>query len=223
MRPLLIGLVIVIGFAPRPVGLAQTPAPQAQRVQLTFEPGGLVTLVTNGASLREVLNDWQAKGGTKFNGAERLPATPMTVQFEHRPEAEVMGSLLRSASGVMIAPNTDNPAAASTIGSVFVIPTSNATMSGYTPAPTYQQQPQMSTVGNPEQEIPPAGPGRGNEPPQAAAPPAAKPYGGVAVAVVPVAAVPTAGSTTNPPAGTTPPPTNPPTTTGGRGGGGRGR
>jgi hypothetical protein len=43
MRPLLIGLVIVIGFAPRPVGLAQTPAPQAQRVQLTFEPNGLVT------------------------------------------------------------------------------------------------------------------------------------------------------------------------------------
>jgi hypothetical protein len=180
--------------------------------------------VTNGASLREVLNDWQTKGGTKFNGVERLPATPMTVQFEHRPEAEVMSSLLRTASGVMIAPNLDNPAAPSTIASVIVIATSNATTvaGGYTPTPTYQQQPQVSTTGNPEQEIAPAGPGRGNEPPAPAAQQAPKPYSGVAVAVVPVAAVPTAGSTTNPPAGTTPPPTTPPPN-GGRGGGGGGR
>ena len=228
MRPLLIGLVIVIGFAPRPVGLAQTPAPPAQKVQLTFEKDGMVTLVTNGASLREILNEWQAKGGTKFNGAERLTATGLTVQFEHRPEAEVMGSLLRTASGVMVAPNLDNPAAASTIASVFIIATSNATTTtgGYAPTQTYSSpQPQVSTVGSPDQEIPPAGPGRGNEPPPAAAAQQpARPYGGVAVQVVPVptATVPTAG-------GSTPPPTNPPatgtttTTTGGRGGGGGGR
>ena len=71
MRPLLFGLLITIGFAPQIPGLAQTPAatPTGPKVQVTFEPGGLVSLVANGATVREVLSQWEAKGGTKFNGA----------------------------------------------------------------------------------------------------------------------------------------------------------
>src|SRR6187399_2800006 len=115
MRPLLIGLVIAIGFAPQLPGLAQAPAapPATPKVQVTFEPDGLVSVVANGASIREVLSQWEAKGGTKFNGAERLPGTPLTLQFDHRPETEVMASLLRNAPGVVIAAKGEGATGAS--------------------------------------------------------------------------------------------------------------
>ena len=220
MRPLLFGLLITIGFAPQIPGLAQTPAatPTGPKVQVTFEPGGLVSLVANGATVREVLSHWEAKGGTKFNGADRLTGTALTLQFDHRPETEVMASLLRSASGVVIAAKGEGATGASSIGAVFVVATSNATTGGYSQPAYSAPQPQISTVGSPDQEIAPVGPGRSGEAPQQAPPPAPRPAGsGVAVAVVPVT-VPVVGST--PPATGT---TGTTTTTGsGRGGGGGG-
>lgn len=206
MRPLLIGLMLAVGLAPQVPGFAQTPAPP--RVQLTFESGGLVTLVANEATVREVLAEWTRKGGTPFVGAEKLTGSAMTLQYEHRPETEVVNSLLRNASGVVIAPRDPASTGASSLGVVFVVATSNPTLGGYS-TPTYTPQPQMSTSGSPDQEIPPVGPGRSGEPPQPAPPPPPRPAGvsGVAVPVVPVVPV-----------------TTPPTTTGGgRGGGGGGR
>lgn len=225
MRPLLIGLVIAIGFAPQLPGQAQSPAapPATPKVQITFEPDGLVSLVANGASIREVLSQWEAKGGTKFNGAERLPGTPLTLQFDHRPETEVMASLLRTASGVVIAAKAEGAAGASGIGAVFVVATSNASTGGYSPSTYSAPPPQVSTVGSPDSEIAPVGPGRSGEPPQQQAAPAPRPAGSsVAVAVVPVT-VPVVGAT--PPATGAPPATGTTgttTTTGGRGGGGGG-
>jgi hypothetical protein len=231
MRPLLIALVVAIGFAPQIPGLAQAPAapPTGPRVQVTFEPGGLVSVVANGATLREVLSQWESKGGTKFNGAEKLTGGALTVQFDHRPETEVMASLLRNASGVVIATKDEGATGASTLGAVFVVATSNPTSSGYS-QPAYTPQPQqVSTVGSPDQEIAPVGPGRSGEPPQQAPAPAPRPAGSsVAVAVVPVT-VPVVGAGA-PPAttgttgtGTTTGTAGSTTTTGsGRGGGGGG-
>ena len=34
---------------------------------------------------------------TPFVGTERLPAVPVTVQYDHRPETEVIASLLRTS------------------------------------------------------------------------------------------------------------------------------
>ena len=55
-------------------GPAQAPGagPQGPKVQLTFERRRLVTLVANGATLREILAEWSRQGGSTFVNAERL-------------------------------------------------------------------------------------------------------------------------------------------------------
>jgi hypothetical protein len=223
MRPLLIGLMLVVGLAPLP-GHAQAPSgPASPRVSVTFEPNGLVSLAASEVSLREILAEWTRKGGTQFKGAETVPGSALTVQYEHRPEIEVMNSLLRNAAGVVIAPrDLVSSTGASNIGIVFVLATSNPTSSGGYSAPVYSAPAsQYSTQGSPDSEIPPIAPGRSGEPPQPAAPPpSSRPAGSpVAVQVVPVAPVPTAGAPTPTP---TPAPTGPGRGGDGRGGSGRG-
>jgi hypothetical protein len=228
MRVSLIGLVVLvgaIGFGPQLSG--QAPPPTGPKVQITFEEGGTVSLVANGATLREILEEWTRKGGTPFVGADRLSGGPLTLQYQRRPETEVVGSLLRSASGVMMAPRLDASTGASQLQVVYVLATSSATpaTSSYStpvynnPAPT---QPMISSPGSPEVEIPPAAPGRTGEATPNAPPPtpstAPRP-GGVSGVAVPVVAMPPTPQTAPPPAG---PGTPPPTTTG-RGGGGGGR
>ncbi|HEX5070589.1 MAG TPA: hypothetical protein VFV78_10290 [Vicinamibacterales bacterium] len=229
MRPLLIGLMLAIGLAPQIPGSAQSPeAPQAPAppsVKITFEPGGLVSLTASNISLREILAEWTRKGGTKFNGEDRLASSPMTLQYDHRPEVEVMTSLLRAAAGNIVVPRDQVAQAGTTgvseIGAVFIVATSTPTSTGFSTQTYTAPQPQYSTMGSPDQEIPPAGPGRSGEAPQPSAPPPApsRPNGvsPVAVQVVPVSSVPTAGATPTP----TPTPT-PPAPPSGPGRGGRG-
>ena len=243
MRPLLAALVLAIGFAPALPGSAQEPpqAPQGPRLQLTFQGDGRVTLISNGATLAEILREWTAKGGTPFVGAERLSTGPLTLQYDKQTETDVLRSLLRQASGLILAPRREGSVGASQFESVYVVATSTATAStsyGSTFTPTYTQ-PTVSTTGNPSTEVPPvgaagagnpagaagsnAGTGPGPQPPQQNAPPdypSAQPTGvrPVASSIVPV---PSTNSSTPPPP--TPPPANtPPPGTTGRGGGGGG-
>jgi hypothetical protein len=188
---------------------AQSPAPAAPKISLTFESGGTVSLTASSVSVRDVLAEWARKGGTTFVGAERLPATPVILQFEHRPETEVVGSLLRSASGYVIGPLREAANGTSTVGVVYVLATSTASTATFTsPTPSYTppQQQQISTPGSPDSEIPPVGPGRAGQAPagqqQDATPsPAPRPAGvsGVAVPVVPVVPVTTPTPTATPP------------------------
>ena len=208
MRMLFITAGVAVGLMTQVSG--QTPAPAAPRVQLTFEADGNVTLITNGATVREILAEWTRKGGTPFYGAERLPAAPLSLQFEHRPDTEVIASLLRNAAGYVLGPKRNAAPGASELEVVFVLATSTpSAVAGYS-APTYTPPTQqVSTPGSPDTEIAPVGPGRAGAPPQPNAPPppdpAPRPPGvsGVAVPVVPVVGVQ-------------------PATTTGRGGGGGG-
>jgi hypothetical protein len=212
MRNVLIGAAVVILVSQVS---AQTPASGAPRLDLTFDAGGTVTLAASGVTVRDVLAEWTRKGGTPFVGAEKLPATPIAVQFDHRPESEVIASLLRGAAGFVAGPRRAGSTAASAFEVVYVLATSSAsTATTSAPAAAYMPQQQPSTPGSPDMEIPPIGPGRAaqppNQPPQEGTPQMApKPpsVSGVAVPVVPV--VPVA----------TPPPTGPGRS--GRSGGGR--
>lgn len=215
MRNALIAIAAAVTLVSQVSGQepAQTPTPT--KIDIKFEGDGVMSLATTNAPLRDILNEWTRKGGTPFVGAERLTGS-LTLQFEHRPETEVIASLLRSASGYVVGPRQTPSSAASSIEVVYVLATSTATTGGYSPAPAYVPPPQPTTQGNPDTEIPPVNPGRAGQagtPPPAApdAPPAPRPagIGGVAVPVVTV------------PVSTTPPPTTGTTGTGpGRGGGG---
>lgn len=215
MRNALIAIAAAVTLVSQVSG--QVPAPAPTKIEIAFEGNGVMSLTATNAQLRDILNEWKRKGGTAFDGAERLMGSALTVQFDHRPETEVMASLLRNASGFVIGPRQSTSNAASSIEVVYVLATSTATSSGFSPAPAYvPPPPPPTTQGNPDTEVPPVGPGRAGQAGAPASqpdapPPAPKPAGVTGVAV-PVITVPVSGST--------PPPTGTTGTGPGRGGGG---
>jgi hypothetical protein len=186
------------------LGFAQAPA-QGPKVQITFEPNGLVTLVANGATLREILAEWSRQGGSTFVGSERLSGGPQTLQYEHQAETVVMSSILRQAAGFILGARREGTRGASSFEVIYILPTSNPSASGYMSQPTMPQQQQVTTQGNPDDELAPVN-GRGAPGPQPVqAPPPSNEYRPAVPSVaVPIIAQPPTTSTT-PPA-TTPPP-----------------
>ncbi len=207
MRAALIVAVAALAFAPQ-VPAAQAPAQAGPKVQIRFEPGGLVTLESRDATLREILAEWSRQGGSYFVGSERLPATPMTLQFASAPERDVMASLLRQAAGYVLGPRRAGSIGISSFEVVYILPTSNPSAGGYTPPPVTQFQQQI-TLGSPDDEIPPVGRGVGAPAPAPQPGPQPGPEyrpatpAGSGVAV-PVIAIPSGGAT--PPPSTTPTP-----------------
>ena len=219
MRALLIAAVVALAFVPQLSGQAQEPAqaaaPVGPKVKITFEADGLVTLVANGATLREILAEWSRQGGSTFVNAERLSgAAPQTLQYEHQSETVVMSSLLRQAAGFVLGPRREGTRGASSVEVVYILGTSNPSAGGYMSQPTMQQQQQqVSTPGSPDDEIAPVQ-GRGApgpQPGQQAPPPSTDYRPAVPSVAVPIVAQPPTTTTT------------PPTTTTGRGGGGGGK
>src|SRR5688572_26594709 len=200
MRNALIFVAAAVTLASQVSGQEPTiPAPK--KIEITFEGNGVMSLVATNAPLREILGEWTRKGGTPFVGAERLAGAPLTLQFDNKPETEVIASLLRSASGYVVSARKPGSTAPSSVEVVYVLATSTATSSGFSPAPAYVPPPQPTTQGNPDAEINPVGPGRsGQAGTQATLPPpdpAAAAYprpAGVSGVAVPVITVPVPGS-----------------------------
>ena len=217
MRLALAAAVISVALMPQASGAVQDPAVQTgPKVKITFEEGGFVSLVSNGANVREILAEWARQGGSSFVNSERLLGTPLNLQYSHQPEKEVLASLLRQTAGYVIGPRRAGTIGASSFEVVYILPTSNPMAGGYTSTPTYQQpQTQYSTVGSPDDEIPPVG--RGVPPPQPAPgaappPPGPQPASGYPAAApagsgvaVPVIAIPPM-TTSSPAAAPTPTP-----------------
>src|SRR6186713_2999609 len=96
MRLALAAAVLSAALMPQAPGAVQDPtaqAPAAQtgpKVKITFEEGGFVSLVSNGANVREILAEWARQGGSTFVNSERLVGTPLNLQFTHQPEKDVM-------------------------------------------------------------------------------------------------------------------------------------
>jgi hypothetical protein len=151
MRLALVAAVISIALMPQVSGAVQDPGVQTgPKLKLTFEEGGFVTLVSNGANVREILAEWTRQGGSTFVNSDRLVGTPLTLQFTHQPEKDVMASLLRQAAGYVLGPRRAGTVGASSFEVVYILPTSNPQAGGYTPAPAAPyQQPQYSQVGSP--------------------------------------------------------------------------
>jgi len=205
MRNALFVVAAAVCLASQVSGQEPAPAPAPTKIQIAFEGNGVMSLLATNAPLRDILNEWTKKGGTPFVGAERLTGAPLTLQFDHKSETEVIASLLRNASGYVVSARQPGSQAASGIEVVYVLAVSNATSGGYSPAPAYvPPPPPPTTTGNVDQQVPPAGAAggagtAGSPPAEAPAPPRPAGVSGVAV---PVITVPTSSGTT-PPAGTT--------------------
>jgi hypothetical protein len=202
------GLLLLVTVHPT----AQSPASTERKLLLSFDRNGLVTLVAQNVTVREILAEWTRQGGTQMQNADKLTGAPITVQFDGQPESVVLESLLRGTAGYILYPRMDGAAGASIWQSVSILPTSHPTQ--LYSAPT-SNSPQIAPIVQtmPDDEIPPVTP-TPNGPAQTQQAPPPQPNRPTMPGVyVPLQTVP--------PGGPMPTPTPAPNTTGrGRGGGG---
>ncbi len=187
-------------------------APPERKLSVAFDLKGNVSVVAQNVTIREILAEWGRKGGTQIVNADRLAGGPLTIpmQFENRPELEVVEALLRQAAGVSVVPRRLGVPGASRFESIYILATSAAVAAPSSPYATSSSPQPQPIRGFPDDEIPPVvAPGvqRDNlqQPTAPLAPRPATSSGTVIVPVVPV--VPVGG-------------TAPPATGRGRGGGG---
>ena len=141
------GLLLLVTVHPS----AQTPP--TRKLQLSFDKSGLVTLVAENVTVREILAEWARLGGTQMVNADKLTGAPVTVTFEAQPEAVVLESLLRSVAGYILYPRVEGNAGASVWQSVSILPASHPTTT-YTPTTSAPQiAPVVQTL--PDDELPP--------------------------------------------------------------------
>lgn len=193
-----VAAVLVIALAaqdPMPV-----QAPPERKLSVAFDLQGNVSVVAQNVTIREILAEWGRKGGTQIVNADRLAGGPITIpmQFENRPELEVVEALLRQAAGVSVVPRRLGVPGASRFESIYILATSVATAAPANPYATSSPQPQPIR-GFPDDEIPPVmAPGVMGNAPAAAPAPRPTSSGTVIVPVVPVVPV---GATPKPPVG----------------------
>lgn len=115
-RPILVG---IITFA-----LAAPAAAQQVNLQIT---SGRVTLDANGATVRQILDEWARVGGTRVVNGERIPGAPLTLKLDNVSERDALEIILRTAAGYVAAPRSLTAApGASMYDRILVLPTSTA-------------------------------------------------------------------------------------------------
>ena len=105
--------------------LALAVSPARADVQLTIQDGR-VTLVAENATARQILAEWARVGQSKIVGAERLSGPPLTLHLTDVPEAQALQTILRAASGYVVAQRATVVPAASRYDRILILPTSTA-------------------------------------------------------------------------------------------------
>jgi hypothetical protein len=220
-------LVAVVALANLPVVVpaAQVPtgtSASARTLDLTLEPGGLVTLKAQNVTVRDVLAEWARQCRCFIVNAQNLQGGPIAIPmlFERAPQQRVLESLLRQAAGYVLTPQRPGANSLSSFETIYIVAVSNPAPTAYSAPPPAAAMLPPPTPGSPDDEIPPvtpmpAQPRPSNTPAppaeQPAAnqpPPAPRPPGtpGVFVPIVPIgpaqpAPGPTPGSVTPAPQG----------------------
>jgi hypothetical protein len=87
---------------------------QAPAVRIAFDEGR-VTLAATDALVSEVLAEWTRVGGTVITGADHLPGTRVTVDFDAVSELVVLDELLGSAGGYVSGMRSEVPPGSSVL------------------------------------------------------------------------------------------------------------
>jgi hypothetical protein len=142
---------------------AATPVSRGQRkLDLSFKDGTLALDAQN-VTVRDIFTEWQRRNGCQFVNAEKLPPSPVTIQFPAgTPELDVIDSLLRglatptSGYGYIVAPGTGENA--SLCGAVYIVASSRPTSSSAYMPPVAGPVAAPIVMGSPDSEIPPVVP-----------------------------------------------------------------
>jgi len=187
------------------MGAAQTPD---RVLQLSFDAEGRVTLRAQNVTARDILAEWARQCDCYLVNAEKLTGEPVMVPllFERQPQSVVLNSLLRQAAGYVLTPRRAGATGPSQYEVIYILATSNPTTGAYPTSTSAMPMPvPISTVGSPDNEIPPvadisAPPANVPPPGQSAMPkPTGPGYPGSGVSspfVVPIVPAPTSPFTT---------------------------
>jgi hypothetical protein len=96
-------------------------APVSSQVRLAIDDGR-VSLEATGATLREILEEWERVGQTKIFNAERVTGGPFTIRLEDVPEERALEILLRALNGYVAAPRATDVAGASRFDRIMLMP-----------------------------------------------------------------------------------------------------
>jgi hypothetical protein len=139
------------------------PAARGERkLELSFKDG-TIALDAQNVTIRDILVEWQRRNGCQFVNADKLPPSPVTIQFPAgTPELDAIDSLLRglgtptSGYGYIVAPGTGQNA--SVCGAVYIVPSSRPTSAAAYAAPVSAPVAAPLMTGSPDTEIPPVVP-----------------------------------------------------------------
>ena len=107
----------------------------AGEFELTIQQGR-VTLVAQNAPIQDILAEWARIGQTTIVNGERLTGSPLTLQFFDVPEEQALETLLRSASGYVVAPRATPIPRASRFDRIFILVSSGRPSPRAVSAPT---------------------------------------------------------------------------------------
>src|ERR1700681_210991 len=119
------------------VGAASTASAD---VHLTIR-GGRVTLIARDATVRQILAEWERVGQTKVINADRIASGPLNLELTNVPEQQALDVLLRSVSGVVLAPRAGAIDNLSAFERIIVMPPSIAPQPLNNPPPVVGQAP----------------------------------------------------------------------------------
>jgi hypothetical protein len=97
----------------------------AQQVQLRME-SGRVSLDVRNVPVVQILREWARIGGVNIVNAEKVVASPVTLQLVDVPEREALNILLRGVAGYMLGVRTSAAKGASQYDRILILPTSSA-------------------------------------------------------------------------------------------------
>jgi hypothetical protein len=104
-------------------------------VQLSIRDGK-VTLIASGATLREILGEWQRVGQTRIINLDQVTSAPLTLQLDGVSESQALAVLLRSVNGYVAAPRAERQPDASRFDRIMIMPgTSQPRVASMAPAP----------------------------------------------------------------------------------------
>ena len=119
------------------IGAASTASAD---VHLTIR-GGRVTLIARDATVRQILAEWERVGQTKVINADRIAGGPLNLELTNVPEQQALDVLLRSVSGVVLAPRAGTIDNLSAFERIIVMPPSVAPQPSNNTAPAIAQAP----------------------------------------------------------------------------------
>lgn len=115
---------------------------------------GRATIVADDVPLRQILSEWARVGKTTIVNADKLVGPSVTLQLVDVPEEQALETLLRSASGYVVAQRASYVPGASVFDRIMIMPTSRPPAASASASPPTFNQPRPMRVPTGDEDDP---------------------------------------------------------------------